>query len=314
MATSLGNGVKNIIQSGKDGLEKNIVSQKEKATNTIKQNIDISQFVVGGGFGGAIGEKLNSQTKTTASSATMQRSIESPLPAERLSKDIFGNDKNYISTLVNEMLDATVNKKIRDEIRKGTLSVKTSQLGKTYATAVAYYKKLYDGSIIMTELRNKTEKNISKLINQRLNDKVKAWQDKLPKWQKMLLAKSKLMSSLTNNVNEEVRKYIRTIMSDSAIKTINDSVIGNLKKIRDSINTTFTTQFKKQIESVVKLRNAIQEKIKVFMEVKRQYEQKIMDAINKFKEQIANVIQDFTQQLVSSLVNTIKIDTGAIKF
>lgn len=300
--------------------------QQTKATDTASKdkqalsNTSFALFTVGGGFGGAFGQGVNDQsvTATTPSSGTMQRSIESPLPAERLASEIFGNKKNYVSTLVDEMLDATVNKKIRDEIKKGKLSLKTSKLATTYATAVAYYKKLYDGSIIMNQLRNKTEKNISKLINQSINDKVAAWQKKLPNWQRMLLSKSKLMSSLTNSVNEEVRRAIGSIVTDKMISGINDNIISSLKKINTNISTTITTKFKNEIEKAIKLRSAVQEKIVQFMELKRQYETKIYNAIQAFKNKIAEVISNFTKKLVSTLTDSIKsltpkATTGAVK-
>ena len=300
--------------------------QQTKATDTTSKdkqalsNTSFALFTVNGGFGSAFNKGLNNKpvTATTPSSGTMRRSIESPLPAERLANEIFGNKKNYVSTLVDEMLDATVNKKIRDEIKKGKLSLKTSKLATTYATAVAYYKKLYDGSIIMNQLRNKTEKNISKLINQSINDKVAAWQKKLPNWQRTLLSKSKLMSSLTNNVNEEVRRAIGSIFTDKMISGINDSIINNLKKINTNISTTITTKFKDEIEKDIKLRSAVQEKITQFMELKRQYETKIYNAIQAFKNKIAEVISNFTKKLVSTLTDSIKsltpkAITGAVK-
>ena len=185
MATNLSNGASKIIQQQKEIYNKTTTAA-QKATNTIQKTVpkvNIEDFMVGGGFGGGINQSSNdiTQTKpTTASSGNLQRAVESSAPMQRIDQDIFGNKTNYVNILVDEMFDATISKKIRDEIRKGNLSLKTSGLGKTYATAVAYYKKLFDGSIIMTKLRNKTEKNISKLINQSINDKIASWQKKLP--------------------------------------------------------------------------------------------------------------------------------------
>ena len=212
------------------------------------------------------------------------------------------------------MMGKTIDKMIEEQIDKGKLSLQTSKLGTTYATAYAYYKKLYDGSIIMTELRNKTEKNIAKTINQRINDKVASWQKGLPNWQKKLLANSKLMSSLTAAVNVETKKYIEAIFSDKTIKGINDAVIGNLKKIKNTINETIQVNFKDQIAYVKKLRTAIQEKIVFYQKLKKEYEQKIQKTLDEFKKQLTNVISKFTEKLVSTLTSAIKINVGSIKF
>ncbi len=142
-------------------------------------------------------QAVTKNTGTTKVPADIQDILNSSAPAQRLDQAIFGsNNGNYISTLVNEMLDATISKKLQAEIKAGKLSLKTSQLGKTYAIAVSYYKKLYDGSLIMTQLRNKTEKKISDLINKRINDKIFSWQKNLGDFGKILLSKSKLASSL----------------------------------------------------------------------------------------------------------------------
>ena len=251
--------------------------------------------------------KATDTTKSSAKTNNLKRAVTSPLPAERLSEEIFGSDnKNYISTLVNEMLDATVNKKLRDEIKNGRLSLQRSGIYKTYSTAVAYYKKLYDGSFIMTELRNKTEKNISKLINQRINDKIFGWQKRLPEWQRMLLAKSKLMSTLTQTICKEVHGAISSIFTDKMISGINDVLIGNLKSIKNSIGNTINTQLKSQIEAAIKLRSAVQDKIVAFVKMKQEYEQKIANAISAFTKKISEALAAFTQKLVGTLTDSIK--------
>lgn len=253
-----------------------------------------------------------SQTKT-ANTDIVYDALTSGVPMQRINQQIFGNQSNYVTTLVNEMLDATVGRKLKDEIKKGKLSLQTSDVGKTYATAVAYYKKLYDGSLIMTQLRNKTEKNISDLINKRINDKLFSWQKNAPEWQRLLLAKSKLASSLRNTVNREIHTAITGLVSDKMISGINDALLNNLKKISGNIGTAINTQFKTQIESVVKLKSIVQEKIVAFTKLKQEYEKKISDAIKSLTNKISGAIQQFTQKLVDSLAGSVKSLVSGIK-
>ena len=253
------------------------------------------------------------QTTSNTSSINIYDALTSGVPAQRISQQIFGNQTNYVTNLVNEMLDATVGKKLQDEIKKGKLSLQTSKIGETYATAVAYYKKLYDGSFIMTELRNKTEKNISDLINKRINDKLFSWQNGASDWTRLLLSKSKLASSLRNAVNKEVHNAITSLVSDKMISGINDALLKNLKSISGNIGTTLSTQFKSQIESVVKLKSVIQEKIVEFTKLKETYEKKIADTIKSLTTKIGEAIQQFTQKLVDTIGSSVKSLTSGLK-
>lgn len=336
MSTALGLSIGSILQKIEDpmssGIGASVNQSSTKATDTSKgqalSNTSFALFTSGGGFGGAFGQGVNDKTSTSststsaeakkASQSNLERAIKSALPAENLSKQIFGDKDNYVSTLVDEMLDATVFKEAKEQIRKGQLSLETSKLGTTYATVVAYYKKLYDGSLIMNQLRNKTEKNISKLINQKINDKIFNWEKNLPGWTRILIGKSKIASQLTKAVNTEIKNAIGGIFTDKLISNINDGIIGNLKKIKSTISDTINTKLKDQIANVVKLRSVVTEKIKQFWELKKQYEQKISKAIESFKQKITEAITNFTKKLVSSLTDSVKslvsnIGTGAAK-
>ena len=289
MSRGIGAGIKQ---------EKSVTkTQPTKTTAPAKEKIQTKKNTV---------QAVVKNSKTTEVPADIQDILNSSAPAQRLDQAIFGNDKNYVSKLVNEMLDATVSKKLQDEIKAGKLSLKTSELGKTYATAVSYYKKLYDGSLIMTELRNKTEKKISDLINKRINNKIFSWQKNLGDFGKILLSKSKLASSLRATINKEVHTAITSLVSDKMISGINDALLGNLKKISDTIKTTINTQFKSQIENFVKLRSVVQEKIVAFMELKKEYEKKIADAIKSLTSKIGEAVKQFTKKMVDSLSNSVK--------
>lgn len=303
---------KNTLASVLSNIGESVESIGTSITGTVQ--IPFDEFAtVGGGFGGAFGQGIKSSSNSTVSSSDLKDILTSSAPAQRLSQELFGNQSNYISNLVNEMLDATVSKKLQDEIKKGRLSLQTSKLGKTYATAVAYYKKLYDGSLIMTQLRNKTEKKIADLINKKINGKLSSLNERLGDFGKILLSKSKLASSLRAIVNKEVHTVITSLVSDKMISGINDALLGNLKKIRDSISATFNEQFKTQIEKVVQLRSLVEKKIVEFMQLKQQYEKKIAEAIQSLTNKIGEALQEATNKMISSIGDSVKTAVAGIK-
>lgn len=232
-----------------------------------------------------------------------------------LTRQLLGKDTKGITltSLVDMTMKKSIDSMLQDEIKKGKLSLQTSKLGTTYATARAYYKKLYDGDIIMTDLRNKAEKNISNAINKSINDKLFSWQNKLPSWSKNILAASKLTSSLQKFVRLETKNCIEAIFGDSVIKNWNSTLVKNLNKIKGTIQDQFQKTFKGGIEYYKKLRQAIADKIKVYQEMKQRFEKHIASVINDFKQKIVGAIQDFTKELVSSIGDSVKTAVAGIK-
>ena len=165
----------------------------------------------------------------------------------------------------------------------------------------------------MTELRNKTEKNISDLINKRINDKLFSWQNGSSEWTKLLLSKSKLASSLRNAVNTEVHNAIGSLVSDKMISGINDTLLKNLKSISGNIGMQLNTQFKGVIENAVKLKSVVQEKIVEFTKLKETYEKKIADTIKSLTTKIGEAIQQFTQKLVDTIGGSVKNLVSGLK-
>lgn len=301
----IGAGIKQNDKDGKKATD-TIVKQeaiKEKAEE-IKKNVETMAKEQVSAYRKAATDVVQSQSDALLSQINIF-SVESSV------KQIFGNNNKYVNSLVDDVLGKTVDQMIQEQIKKGKLSLQTSKLGTTYATARAYYKKLYDGSIIMTQLRNKTEENISKSITQRINDKVARWQNGLPTWQKQILAQSKLMSSLTAMVNQETKKCIESIFSDSVIKNTNEALINNLKKTKKWVNDQLVKSIGPQIEYFKKLRSAIQDKIKLYTELKDKFQKRIMTMINQFKEKLTTMLKDFTTKLVDSIKGSIKL--GGIK-
>lgn len=323
MTIDLAAGIKDMLENPhKTGIGASINNVQPKVYNDSKSIIiksnDSAQKTSNNKSGNLTNTATNNTNKTKTTSTTKETKTVSSSPSKdlsisALSKQIFGDKSIYIKTIADDMMQKTINDMIKEQIRKGTISVQTSKIGKAYSTAYAYYKKLYDGSIIMKELRNKTEKNIAKTINKSLNDKIAKWQNGLPNWQKKILANSKIMSTLTTFVNNETQKVMQSLFSDTFIKNVNDVVLKNLKKIKDSIQNTISTGFKKQIEQLKELRSKIQERIKVFMEMKEKYEKKIMDTLNQYKEKLAEAIKQFTDKLVNDLKGKINISVGEIK-
>ena len=267
-----------------------------------------------------VNDTVQKQTATTVQQATTQtknsvNNLSSIVASstKQLSQQIFGDQTNYISTLVNKMLNTTVEKKLQDEIKQGNLSLQKDELDKTYTTATAYYKKIYDGSLSMKQISNKTEKNISDLINKRLIDKLSSWQNGSLDIQRVLLPQSKLVTSLRNSVINEVHTAISSLVSDKMISGINDTLLKNLKSISGNIGTTINTTFTPQIESVVKLKSIVQEKIVEFTKLKQEYEQKITSAIQSLTGKISEAMQQFTQKLVDSVAGSVKNLVSGLK-
>ena len=286
---------------------------KKKTTDTAKKKNAVKETAkkIGKNTENAVKEEISAYKKAAAD--TVQQTSNAVLSQINVFsvnssiKEMFGNNTSYTNSLVDDVLKKSVDKMIQDEIKKGRLSLQTSKLGSTYATARAYYKKLYDGSFKMTQLRNKTAENISKSISQRINDKVARWQNGLPTWQKRVLANSKLMSSLTSIVKQETRNCIEAIFSDSVIKNVNDALIKNLKKTKNWINEQIKKNFSSQIAYLKKLRSAIQDKIKLYTEMKKKFEKRIATMLNQFKEKLASALKDFTSKMVDSLKGSVKI-------
>ena len=218
-----------------------------------------------------------------------------------------------LSGIVDMTMKKSVDEMLQQQIKKGQISLQTSKLGKTYATAKAYYKKLYDGDKMMMDLRNKTEKNISNTINQAINKRLASWQNGMPQWQKLLLANSKLASSLRQYVNNVTQNCVRGIFSDSVLNSWNNAILNNVKKIKDAIKIQFQTTFKGGIEYVQKLKQAIADKIKLYQEMKARYEKHIASIINDYKEKITNAIKQFTDHLASTIGGSIKSMVAGIK-
>ena len=331
MATALGLSVANIIDTSilTDPMQHGIgagLTQNKKTSQTIPVNSSNKQ-------------KQSSDKKNTSSAVLNKTAQSITVTAGTIVTDIVkttdqaatttvnettigdltrilitgGKNESSIADLANMMMKKSVDQILNEEIKKGKIKLQTSELGTTYATAKAYYKKLYDGDKILTDLRNKTEKNISKSINQKFNDTLKNWQDKLPEWQKNILIRSKLASSLQNYVSTLTKNCINNIFGDSVIKNWNDALVKNLNKIKDTLKTKFNETFKGGIEYYKKLRKAIADKIKLYTEMKQKFEQHITSIINEYKNKIAKAVSEFTTKLVNSITSSIKTAIGSIK-
>ena len=246
------------------------------------------------------------ETISTASK-TIQNTIDN-IKIEDMVKKVLSDGENNLS--LSELTDSTlknsVDSMLKNQIKDGTLSLNTNDLDKTYATVTAYYKKLYDDSLVMKQLRNKTEENISNTINKAINDKLFSWQNELLGQQKNILNQSKLMTTLNTFVTQETKKCIEGILDDTIAKNQNEIIVNNLKTIQGSIQKQFETTLKTGIEQYQKLRQVIAEKIKVYQEMKQKFEQHIASIVNGFKEKIANAIQDVTKKITDAIGGSVK--------
>lgn len=300
------NSIKQVTKTWKK--ETPIIQGRPYKKNTLQSVLSNAASSAVKQVGTAVTETIQKQGKSIQGSVTEDTVGE-------LFKTLIGGNRqaNTLSGLVDMTMKKSVDEMLTEQIKKGKLSLQTSKLGKTYATAIAYYKKLYDGDKIMMDLRNKTEKNISKVINQSLNDKLSSWQNKLSSWQKHLLANSKLTSSLQKYISDQTAKCIQGIFGDSVIKNWNSKLIGNLERIKKSIKDQIQVTFKGGIEYYQKLRQAIADKIKIYQEMKTRFEQHITSVINDYKKKIFGAIQSFTNKLVESIGASVKSLVSGIK-
>lgn len=281
--------------------------QETKKKNTVSAVLNKTAQTTASTVGTVVTDyiKATSQVTTTAVNETTIGDLTRAL--------IGGKTGSSVADFADLMMKRSVDQILNDEIKKGKIKLKTSELGTTYATAKAYYKKLYDGDKILMDLRNKTEKNISKSINQKFNNTLKNWQDKLPEWQKNILIRSKLASSLQNYVSSLTTNCINAVFGDSVIKNWNDTLVKNLNKIKDTLKTQFNKTFKGGIEYYKKLRQAIADKIKLYTEMKQKFEKHITSIINEYKNRITKAVSEFTTKLVNSITSSIKTAIGSIK-
>ena len=301
-----GNTIKQVTKTWKKTTP--VVQGKPLKVNTLQSVLSNAAKQTVKQTGTAVTETISQKTKT------VQNNINEDMVGDLFRSLVGGNRKaNTLSGLVDMTMKKSVDEMLQDQIKKGKLSLKTSQLGTTYATARAYYKKLYDGDKIMMDLRNKTEKNISNTINKALNDKLASWQNKLPSWQKRLLANTKLASSLRKYINVQTEKCIQGIFGDSVIKSWNSKLISNLNTIKDKIKNQIQVSFKGGIEYYKKLRQAIADKIKVYQEMKTRFEKHISSIINDYKSKISAAVKQFTEHLVSSVGSSLKSLASGVK-
>ena len=307
IGASIDQGQKTSTTVSINDILKGTISSSNTSKNTIQSIISSSKDTVS--------KSIKTGTTTTIDNALKKSTTNIEKSLGELTKELLTDKGGSVSIngILNSVMKKSVDQIINDEIKKGKLSFQTSQLGTTIAKVRSYYKKLFDGDVIMLNLRNKAEKNIAKTLTQALNDKLSSWQNGLQDWQKRLLANSKLASTLTNFIKVQTNNCIKAIFGDNLIKGINNTLLKNLTNIKDAIKTQFNTTFKGAIEYATKLRKAIADKIEAFKEMKKKFEQHISSIVNEYKKKIAEAIQNFTQKLVSTITSSIKVSLGSIK-
>ena len=264
-----------IAKQAKDTANKTVKETKEKVAETIKKQ----------------SESISQQVSNTDILA--------------MTKQLFGN--GYTGQLVDAVMEKSVENLLDEQLKKGKISLQVSKIGTTYATAEMYFKKIYDVDSTMLSLKNKAEQSISKSMNRSINDKIAAWQNGLPEWQRRLLAQSKICSSITNFVNIETKNCIDAVFSSAAISKYSSKMVGTIKDLQDRIESTIQTKYKKEFEYVQKLKKAVQDKLVYYQHVKAKYEKILKDAIDAFKKKIADALAKWTQALITSITSSIKI-------
>lgn len=276
--------------------------------------LDIINNPMSHGFGAGIQQNTTTiKAKQTIPQKNTIQSIIKENTVNTSSTTAIDNETHSLDALVNEILNTSIEQKLRNDIKTGKLSLKQNKLDQTYATAVEYYKKIYDNSLSIAELRNKTEKKIAALINKRINNKINSFQNNISGVEKNILLKSKLAQSLRATAYKEIHTAIGSLVSNTMISSINNTLLQNLTNISSNINATINLRFKSNVESLIKLRSIVQEKIATFTQLKQQYEKKISDMVQSLTNKIGEAMQQFTQKLVNSLSGSVQSLNFGIK-
>ena len=228
---------------------------------------------------------------------------------------LMGQDKNAssVTDIADAFLKKSVDKLLDGQVKNGKLSLSDKNLDTAFATASATYKNLFDNGKTIMDLRNDTVKNLDKVMQQAINNKLNTWQLGGQDWQRQILAKSKLAETLQKAISVETQKCVTAIFNEDTLKQFNSSLTDNLKRITKNVQGTLQTSFKSVLDTKSKVRQAIANKIQAFTEAKAKVMQQISSVIATYKEKIASVISDLTSKMASSAQSLIASVAGGLK-
>lgn len=218
-----------------------------------------------------------------------------------------------IGFLINDLMNDSIDELVEDELDKARQNFNVSDAGQALATAESYYKKIFDSEKIMTGMRDDFSDNLSKKINSVVNDRLFDLQNSLGgEWGRKLLGKSKLASTITNAINKEVSTVVNAIISDKMIAGVSEDIINMVTRTQNTIKDQITTQLNDEIEYAKELRKTVEDKIQLFQEQKKIYQEKLEQQVQKLQNAINDAIKKVEQIIISEISKVIKIDAGSL--
>lgn len=215
--------------------------------------------------------------------------------------------------LVNDLLDDSIEDIVAEQIKKARNVYNDSSINFALSTAEAYYTKILNSQVIMTQMRNDYTKVLQKKASGLVNDKLYDLQEKMgEKWAGKLLGKTKIASTIDNVINTEISNCINAIINDKMIADVSSDIINTVNRIYESSQSQLENQFKNEIAYYQKIEKSIKDKVELFEKEKKKYEQKMAEEVARLQKAIADQIKKIEDIVISEISKVIKIDAGSI--
>ena len=218
-----------------------------------------------------------------------------------------------LGLLVNDLLDNSIEDIVAEQIKKARNVYNDSSINFALSTAEAYYTKILNSQVIMTQMRSDYTKVLQKKATGLVNDKLYNLQEKMEgKWAGKLLGKTKIASTIDNVINTEIANCVNAIITDKMIADVSSDIINTVNRVYESSKKQLETQFKNEIAYYQKVEKAIKDKVELFEKEKKKYEQKMAEEVARLKKAITEQIKKIENVVISEISKVIKIDAGSI--
>lgn len=215
--------------------------------------------------------------------------------------------------LVNDLLDNSIEDIVAEQIKKARNVYDDSSINFALSTAEAYYTKILNSQVIMTQMRSDYTEALQKKASGLVNDKLYDLQTKMGgKWAGKLLGKTKIASTIDNVINTEIANCVNAIINDKMIADVSSDIINTVNRIYESSQSQLETQFKDEIAYYQKIEKSIKDKVELFEKEKKKYEQKMAEEVARLQQAIADQIKKIEDVVISEISKVIKIDAGSI--
>ena len=215
--------------------------------------------------------------------------------------------------LVNDLLDNSIEDIVAEQIKKARNVYDDSSINFALSTAEAYYTKILNSQVIMTQMRSDYTEALQKKASGLVNDKLYDLQTKMGgKWAGKLLGKTKIASTIDNVINTEIANCVNAIINDKMIADVSSDIINTVNRIYESSQSQLETQFKDEIAYYQKIEKSIKDKVELFEKEKKKYEQKMAEEVARLQQAIADQIKKIEDVVINEISKVIKIDAGSI--